>query len=71
MQLPGMAYDILNMLHAQLTKRYLRMTAFVVKMRKPILRRTCFEIRKKNTNFYVSTNGVFFEGGLLLGKCLQ
>ena len=51
---------ILNMLHygivmRQLMKRYLRTTATVMKIRERLLRRTCFEIRKNKSDFYVST----------------
>ena len=59
---------ILNMLHygivmRQLMKRYLRTTATVMKIRERILRRTCFEIRKNKSDFYVSTICGRFERG--------
>ena len=70
---------MLNMLHhlhvvvalIQLTaKRYLRTTTIVLKIPQRILQRICFEIRKKNSNFYVSTICGPFEGGPR-GKYLQ
>ena len=47
----------------QVTKRYLRTRAILLKIRERLLRRTCFEIRKNNSNFYVSTIYEPFEGG--------
>ena len=48
----------------QLTKRYLKTTAIVQKIRERILQRIRFELRKNNSNFYVSTVCGPFEGGL-------
>ena len=38
----------------QLRKRYLKPTAIILKIRWRILQRICFEIRKNNSNLYVS-----------------
>ena len=71
-----MANHILNMLHVvlialiQQTKRDLRMTAIDLKIRERILRRICFEIRKSNSNFHLSTFCGAFEGGPW-SKCRQ
>ena len=46
----------------QLTKRYLRTVAIVLKIRALILRGICFEMRKNNSNFYASTIYGPFEG---------
>ena len=54
----------------QLTKRYSGTRAIVLKTRERILRRICFEIRRNNSNFYVSTSCWPFEGGPQ-GKHLQ